>query len=304
MSAKELGQIHTVNQQAQFLATLEGSTPFVAANIDVPGLLTDQLQRMVRCGNYFKTVGIDISLGLQGRLNQSFVASGYLRYYAPTRGRCEAFRTAFKAMADQMSNQGISMRDNPLYDFRAPLNVSSAAATPTFANQATLNGSDGLSLNNATDGLGIFNVHNEGVRPIYQGSNVFSEGFKTLLDNNAVGSRADFVLNDVAPYTGNEMTASLDYETIPFQMSLSTTADENATATFQWRPDPALYLAVMCGQFQLVIEDMQVDDSLVPIEVEVNVSVMVSGWKSIMGNPDKKKKSSRKKLSSKNRSRK
>lgn len=299
MASKELGMIHTTNHSFNLLGLSDTATPFVAGNIDVAGELTTQLQRMVRCGNYFKTVGIDISLGLDQDLNQSMVVSGELRYYAPTRGRCEAFRTAFKAMADQMTNQGISMRENKLYDFRVPLNPTAPVTLPpqVFANQATLDGVDGLSLNNSADGLGIFNVHNESVRPIYEGTDEFSQGFKTLLDRT--GTRTDFVLNDTALYTGNEDIAELDYETIPFQLALSTTPDEHATATFQWRPDPALFLAVMCGQLQIVINDMNVGATGTLQEVTLNIAVMTSGWKSIMGNPDKKKKSSMKRMTSK-----
>jgi len=241
---KELGQIHTVNKSLEFLTSQETTTPFVVGDIDLPGELTEQLQRMIRAGQYFKTVGIDMSLDLNSNLGESAVVSGFIRYYAPTRGRCEAFRGAFKAMADQMSIQGISMRDNRLYDFKAPINETASTA---FRNQATLDGANGLALNNTTNpGAGIFQVHNASVRPVYEGTNVFDEGFDTLLA--AGGAKTDFVLNDVAPFTGNEHIASIDYETIPFQLSLSTTADESATATFQWRPDPALYQAVLCGQ--------------------------------------------------------
>lgn len=292
---KELGQIHTVNKSLEFLTSSEITTPFVVGDVDIPAELTEQLQRMVRAGQYFKTVGIDMSLDLNSNLQESAVVSGFIRYYAPTRGRCEAFRGAFKAMADQMSIQGISMRDNKLYDFKAPINPDSAA---TFRNQATLDGTNGLALNNASNaGSGIFQVHNASVRPVYEGSNVFDEGFDTLLA--AGGAKTDFVLNDVAPFTGNEHIASLDYETIPFQLALSTTADERATATFQWRPDPALYQAVLCGQYQFVFTDLQTDSGILPPKIlNLNVSIMVSGWKSIMGNPQTKK-TSRKRMSRK-----
>lgn len=286
MASKELGQIHTINTSLEFSTAQETTTPFVVGDIDVPAELTEQLQRMVRCGNYFKTVGIDLTLDLDSTLNESAVVSGFIRYYAPTRGRCEAFRGAFKAMADQMSIQGISMRDNLLYDFKAPINTE---ATASFRNQATLDGTNGLALNNTSNpGAGIFQVHNASVRPVYEGSNVFDEGFDTLLA--AGGAKTDFVLNDVAPFTGNEHIASLDYETIPFQLALSTTPDESATATFQWRPDPALYQAVLCGQYQVVFTDLQTESGTFPPNLlNLNVAVMVSGWKSIMGNPDKKK---------------
>jgi len=292
--AKELGQIHTINKTFDFPALSESATPFELADIDVPAELTEQLQRMVRAGNFFKTVGIDISLGINHDLNQAASCRGFIRYYAPTRGRCEAFRGAFKAMADQMSIQGISMRDNKLYDFKAPINEVKIGG---FRNCATLDGTNGLALNNVTNpGAGIFQVHNASVRPVYEGSSVFDEGFDTLLASG--GAKTDFVLNDVAPYTGNEHIASIDYEEIPFALSFGD-SDESSTLSFQWRPDPALYLAVMCGQFQIVVEDLNAQSSVGLEELSLNVAIMVSGWKSIMGNPDKKKKSSSRKRSRK-----
>ena len=292
MSAKELGQIHNVNTTVSVNGlTISGITsPTVVGHIDLPGELTNQLSRMVRQGNMFKVCGIDLNIDI-GEQQASGSVSGHLRYYVPTRGRCEAWRSAFKSMAEMMKVQGINMRDNHLYDFRAPLSESSAY---TFRNQATLNGTDGLYIGDGTtEGCGIFEVHNDSVRPIYQGTNVFGEGFKTLLDDGA--SRTDFVLNDTPLYTGNADFANLNYEEIPFQLAFSTTADEQATATFQFRPDPALYLAILCGQFEVVLVNAEVAPNLpVPLnEINMNFSVQVSGWKSIMGNPDKKKKSRR-----------
>ena len=293
MSAKELGQIHTVNTNIEMTAA---RIPFLAGqpvvgHIDLPGELTSQLSRMIRQGNMFKVVGIDMALSLQGDANQSGIVSGYLRYYAPTRGRCEAYRSAFKSMAEMMKIQGISMRENHLYDFRCPISEQQGSFAYTFKNQATLNGTDGLYLGDGTtEGTSVFTVHNDSVRPIYEGSNIYGEGFKTLLDDGA--SRTDFVLNDVAPYTGNADFANLNYEQIPFQIAISTTTDEHATATFQFRPDPALYLAVMCGQFEVYLTDFDIPDfvSDPTQKLDLNFAVHVSGWKSIMGNPDTKKK--------------
>jgi len=213
-----------------------------------------------------------------------------LRYYAPTQGRCEAFRSAFKTMSEQMKMQGISMRDNPLYDFKAPITNTATLLGASYPNQATMDGVNGIALNDATSGLGIFQVHNLGVRPQYDGTatDAFSTGFRTLLDDGA--TRTDFVLNDEVPYTGNEMVASLEYETIPFQLTLSTDPDVESTGTFQFRPDPALYIAVMCGQFEITIEDLDIGAVLALEQITLDVSVMVSGWKSIMGTPKNLKK--------------
>lgn len=289
--AKTLGQIHTVNKS--FGIPFVSGVPTTVGIIDLPGELSQQLQRNCRAGNMYKVVGIDMSMDLRQIANRDHVVQGFFRYYAPTRGRCAAFRSAFKSMAEQMANQGISMRDNKLYDFRAPLDT---ALNSTFKNQATLNGVDGLALRNDADqGASIFHVHNSGVRPTYTGTpgDLYSEGFKTLLSP----AGTDFVLNDTPMYVGNEDEASLTYEEIPFQLKFSSDLTNNGTATFHWRPDPALYLAILCGQLNVVIENSWDSGSVVDPAVELDISVMVSGWKSIMGNPDKKsssKKSSKK----------
>jgi len=144
-------------------------------------------------------------------------------------------------------------------------------------------------------------VHNSGVRPTYTDTagNLYSEGFSTLLSS----AGTDFVLNDTTPYTGNHAEASESFETIPFQLKFSSdVANASGIATFQWRPDPALYLAVLCGQFEVMINTNDDSEPLATTPLTtLNVSVMVSGWKSIMGNPDKKKRSKKKRASRKGR---
>ncbi len=277
--AKSLGQIHTVNS---IIPVSAGGDKF---NIDLPGQLTQQLQRMVRAGTYHKCVGIDMTLDTQGVLGGGQI-SGNILYYSPTRGRCAAFRGAFKSMAEVMKTQGITMRDNPMYDFRAPLNVAGTVSAVDFENQATLDGTVGLALNNTVNaGASIFGVHNRGVQPQYTGTagDLYQPGFDTILQDSATGT--DFILNDTVPFTGNSDVADTEYESIPF--TLSWTPDSSDIATnFQWRPDPALFLAVMCGQMQVVIEEVNLDGGAPG--VNINVATMVSGWKTIMGSPDKK----------------
>ncbi len=301
MSAKELGQIHMVNYSQD--VTSSDTYPRNLINVDLAGQLTEQLQTMVRCGTYHKVVGIDMTLDTVGTLGGGQI-TGFIRYYAPTRGRCEAFRSAFKAMKQQMANQGVNTRTNLLYDFRAPLNEF-AHASGVFPNRATLDGREGLALyNSANQGASIFDVHNSTVRPIANSANdIFAEGFDTLLANADEGNTTDFVLNDELPFTGNRNTASTEYEEIPFMLTWSPDTGNQGDAlpaiTFQWRPDPALYLAVLCGQMSVVIEELNVDGGA--SAVSLNVAVMVSGWKSIMGDPSKKsnRKSSSKKRGSK-----
>lgn len=285
--AKSLGQIHSVNDNAGVSAV--GNK----YNIDIPGQLTDQLNRMVRAGTFHKIVGIDMTLN-PNAVSPTFggQVTGRLLYYAPTRGRCAAFRSAFKSMAEVMKTQGLQMRDNPMYDFRAPLN--SDTTINTFDNQATLDGGTGLALNHSTTAASIFAVHNQNQQPRYTGTagDLYNGGFKTLIQDPAIGT--DFVLNDAVPFTGNAESASLDYEEIPFSVSYepATAGSSSSTVAFQWRPDPALYVAVLCGQIQLVVDEINLVGGATSAVLEINT--MVSGWKSIMGSPDKKPRRSKK----------
>ncbi len=283
MSAKELGMLHTVNFK-QTYASGDANT----FNNDLAGQLTEQLQRMVRQGQYFKVTGIDMGLfPTSSTVAASGSITGKLRYYAPTRGRCEAYRDAFKTMAEAMKGQGISMRDNKFYDFRVPLRDSSLYqnAVP-FANGATFNGVDELAMNKAAPN-GVFQVHNESVQPV-QASATFSDGF------GVYGSAGNsWVLNpNQQGYQGNHMLADDEFEEIPFQLAIDTSASQGNTTTpiFQWRPDPALYLAVLAGQFEVTVENTIIEGSGT---LDLLISYTVAGWKSIMGNPDKKRRSRR-----------
>ena len=289
--AKELGQIHTVNYTVPVSNTGAAQN---AINVDLPGQLTEQLQTIIRAGTYHKVVGMDMTLDTVGTVGGGQI-TGYIRYYAPTKGRCEAFRGAFKAMKEQMKNQGVDTRTNPLYDFRAPLNELSHLTGP-FPNRATLDGTNGLALYNQTvPGASIFDVHNRNVRPTYTGSagDMFQPGFDTLLQSS---SGTDFVLNDTVPFTGDRNTASTEYEEIPFMLTWTPDTTDFAV-NWNWRPDPALFLAVLCGQMSVVVEEVNIDGGAT--SVNLNVAVMVSGWKSIMGDPSKRKRRSKSKKTSK-----
>jgi hypothetical protein len=246
---------------------------------------------MIRQGQYYKIAGIDIGLSVAGSSATSNLAAtvaGKLRYYAPTRGRCEAYRDAFKTMAEAMKGQGISMRDNKFYDFRVPLRDTSlyANAVP-FANGATFNGVDELAMNKTAPN-GVFQVHNESVQPV-QATATFSDGFGVY---GSAGN--DWVLNENQQgYLGNHMIADEEFEEIPFQLSVDFNSNQTniSTLTWQWRPDPALYLAIMAGQFEMEFEDVVIEGTGGIVEVSVTYSV--AGWKSIMGNPDRKRRSRR-----------
>ena len=63
--------------------------------------------------------------------------------------------------------------------------------------------------------------------------------------------------------------------------------------SFQFRPDPALYIAVMCGQIQ-VYHQRSISLASTKVAVLESSGAVAQGWKSIMGVPDKKPRRSKK----------
>ncbi len=287
--AKQLGQIHVVSQTLQDV-TSDGDK----YDIDLPGGLTTQLNQLIRQGQYFKVTGIDMSIQSDSALGGGQV-SGRLLYYAPTKGRCEAYQGAWTAMKRMLKLQGIDYRDNKMYDFRCPINSSRAGQ---LFNSATLDGNEILCLvHNSVPGASVFDVHNRsqepniGTTPV---GDIFQPGFDTLIQDSATGT--DFVFNDTALWSGVTNWAETTPEEIPFMMTY-TPDTTDVVAAFNWRPDPALYLAVMTGQFQVVFDEVNRDGSSPALDIEV--AVHVAGWKSIMGNNRRRSRSSKKSMKGK-----
>lgn len=285
--AKELGMIHTLNTRH----SVQDETADQLFPVDLSYLMTSQLQRMVRQGNYYKLVGIDATIaGYEAGVDtpEGGSISGELQYFNPTRGRCMAYRNAWKATRNAMNDQGINFMADKQYDFRVGLRDNSAYSPAyVFPNQATLDGTQGLTL---IDGLApnceIFGVHNSNVTP----TEVITPGSHVVIPFGTYGNTSDFRLNEASAYLGNEDLASTGWESIPFVIAWDDDEEEYALS-FQWRPDPALYVAVMCGLIDVKYTNIQIlasTDALI-----VNWAFHISGWKSIMGDPDKKKKSSR-----------
>ena len=283
--AKSLGQIHTTN----FI--LDANDVADTYLLDLPGQLCDQLQTMVRQGQYFKVVGIDMNVtDISGAQSEGFV-SGRLKYYAPTRGRCEAYKQAFRAVQRGMKLQGVNIRGNRNYDFRvAPEPLSNYTNGSSFVNVATVNGVDALVLTGAGGSdIECFGNYNANIQPSQSGAPTFNPGFGLP----GIGSGTDFVLNEGQLFDPTMVrSADTAYESIPFQVSFSDSTAGTATAAFQmeWRPDPALYLAVMLGMFVVEYDSIEGSPNS---NLELEIAIHVSGWKSIMGNPDKKRRRSK-----------
>lgn len=292
---KSLGQIHTVN----FQKTVNASGDI--KNCDISGELTSQLSKMVRQGQTFKVVGIDMAMTTDGLVGGGQV-SGHLRYYAPTKGRCDAYRGAYKAMRKAMSLQGVNPSINSQYDFRVGFNDLGPQLPDggIIENQATLNGTTPLVLHSLAGQVpesNVFFVHNSSVEPrTTSATNLFPAGFNTMGVQN---TPTDFVLNDSIMYSGNHNSATTAFESIPFMMSWTPDTTDLSIA-FNWRPDPALYLAVMTGQFQLYVEELNRDGGASAVELEI--AIHVSGWSSIISEK-KKSKGGRRRRTSKRRSR-
>ncbi len=275
---KSLGMIHTVNTTV--ILTGNVGDKFL---IDLPGQLTNQLQRMVRAGQYFKVVGIDMSISDPAGTAVRMVA-GSLNYYAPTVGRCNALKNAYKAVMKGMKLQGINVHGNRQYDFRVPIgNTTQYINGADFLNQATIDGTNQLTLDataaSATDE--VFTVYNANIQPSQTAVVNFNEGFGLP---GAPGVATDFVLNEGEFYEGSLVhVAELEKEELPFSVSFGDDGVTSSVTNFNWRPDPALYLAVLTGQLEG--EVLETLGSFSTLEIAVHVS----GWKSVMGSHNGKK---------------
>lgn len=284
--AKQLGQIHTANFEIAGLTTGHNHL------LDCAGELSHNLQTMVRMGSYFKVVGIDMTLSnVAGSVVvEPIPVAGRLLYFAPTRGRCQALKDAFKAVREGMKLQGINVRGNKAYDFR-PLMfpVSTLQNGAAIANIATIDGTNALTLtgNAASTGDSIFEVYNANLLPSDLGATpAFSPGFG--LPGIAIGSATDYVLQEGEIFDPTQVrSAETQPEEIPFVVDwgIDTTTNTSAAVDWEWRPDPALYLAVLTGQFTLVLDQVPASGT----NLELNAAIHISGWKSVMGSHGKKK---------------
>lgn len=299
---KSLGMIHTVNYEL-----FEPGVGIVANQkylIDLPGQLTNQLQRMVRANQYFKVVGIDMTLRSipGGTVVEPAPVAGTIEYYAPTRGRCDAIKQAYQAIRRGMKLQGINPQNNRHYDCRFPLGLTAQYVNgAAFFNQATIDGTNELTLDESAGAVNdeVFTVYNKGIAPQQTATVDFATGFGLP---GAAGTTTDYVLNEGEFYEGSLVpVAELTKELIPFVVSygIDSTNDTSAAVEMQWRPDPALYLAVLTGQLDVTIKSCPLNLS----DYAIDMAIHVSGWKSILGSGKKRTSKNSKKAKSHGRKR-
>ena len=296
--AKSLGLIHTVpfNYEARYDYIGENK----AHLCDVSGKLTQQFNRQIRQMQTYKMVGIDMVAQLPEDSSlldaDRVVCKGRIRYMQPTKGRCDAMRTAYQQLREQMKGRGIDPKDNKGFDFRvlprAPSNYASNATFDTVAltNNSTMDGVTALAMtDNVNSQFEVFDSHNANVRPtITTGTANFAEGLRTQI--GTITTPTDFVLNDGEISEGNPNFADTQFEEIPFELAYDSTA--RRVTQWNWRPDPALYVSVLTGQVEIVLDEISAQGAVLPDlpGIEIDCSIHIAGWKSIVRAPRRRRK--------------
>jgi len=258
--------------------------------------LTLKMQNMVRQGQIFKLVGIDVGLENNPDTAAGSV-SGSFHYYTPTKGRCDAWRKAFSAVMKWRKIQGISPNFN--YDFRvgidAALDYENYGGTHygSIANQAWIEldaESDPLGLYLEDSGTveskqSIFDVWNIGI-PINTATPDFGQGWHPYLPVSGDNSEEmDFVKHEFALLKTNPrgpQQARAEFDEIPFMVAYTQgypTGYVDAT-NFKWRPTAGEYLPIMNGLLYGHMKDVSNFDD--EATVEITVSFHISGWYPIL----------------------
>ena len=293
--AKSLGLIHTLKFNFETSAASTGVTN--AHLCDVSGKLTQQFNRQIRQMQNYKMVGIDLVAQLPetavGLDADRVVCKGRIRYMQPTQGRCDAMRTAYQQLRDQMKSRGIDPRNNKGFDFRVlPRAASNYPTNVLFdsialTNNSTMDGLTALAMtDNTSSAFEVFDSHNANVRPqITAGTADFAEGLRTQV--GTLVTPTDFVLNDGEISEGNPNFADTAFEEIPFELAYDSTA--RRVTQWNWRPDPALYVSVLTGQVEIVLDEITAAGAVAPDinGIEIDCSIHIAGWKSIVRAPSR-----------------
>jgi len=294
---KSLGQIHTVSFNYENAAANTGINH--AHLCDVSGKLTEQFNRQIRQMCNYKIVGIDLVAQLPELFPfeaDTVVCKGRLRYMQPTKGRCDAMRAAYQQLRAQMKTRGIDPSDNRGFDFRVlPRNAANYPTnimfdTVALTNNTSFSGSAPLAMiDNVVPAYEVFTTYNNNVQPVVT-SQTFSSG---LAVDGVTGN--DFVVNEGIISQGNPKFADTEMEEIPFELAYDSTA--RRVTQLNWRPDPALYLSVMTGQIEIVIDECTATGASGTSEIpglEIDCAIHVAGWKSFVRGPSSRSRSTKK----------
>lgn len=268
-------------------------------NFDFSERLTETFQQMVRQGNIFKLVGIDIAVLPDSTATDQIEAgaAGVLTFCTPTLGRCQAWRSAFYATQKWRKIQGVPHNYN--YDFRLGFDAAAEAQSKDYfgfptSNQAWLEyyadddseaTYQGLYLLNsqaANSQQSVFDVHNLGI-DINDGEEnpSFGQGWTPYSPYESADEKVDmdFVKNERPILVLNPAGKAKYAQTRPEQIAWScswTQDDDKGTSTppYQWRPVANEYLPVMCGLMQAYITDTVQEGS----NQTLIFSFYIAGW--------------------------
>lgn len=295
---KSLGQIHTTEFNYEVPSTEIGTDK--AFLCDGSAALSTQFNRNIRMMSIYKLVGADLVVQMPdgaapvGSTSDRMIVKGRMRYFQPTRGRCQALRDAYGQFRTMAKAQGVNPGKNKLFDFRVlprPLNqypVNALFTKNEIYNTSTLDGASELCMTGGPTGVSVFDSYNEGVNP--KDATVTTGDFASGLDTWQSGTQTDFVLNEGTIQSGNPNIADLELEEIPFELAYDSTA--RRVHTLNWRPDPALYLGILGGFVEIVLDEITAAGSGTVIEgIEMDISLHWAGWKSIVSVPKKRSRS-------------
>lgn len=290
------GLLHTIKYQ------LGDSSYPIADNdhylLDLTRELTEKLQKMVRQGSIVKVVGFDLAVENQPD-SASGAISGRIKYYSPTKARCDAWREAFKATQKWKKIQGISPNYN--YDFRVGLDAGQSYAGAGTAHYQNIANNAWLELDSGSvpqalalvdsstvdSKQSLFDVWNLGIeKDDGAAAPTFGEGWHPYMPvSDVAADDMDFVMNETAILVTNPngpQYASLEYDEIPFSCAFGT-----SITNFKWRPVTGEYIPVMCGLLDVHCADVVKTGEAGP---ELTLNVHVAGWYPIL----KRRKSRRK----------
>ena len=138
-----------------------------------------------------------------------------------------------------------------------------------------------------TDGTGsneVFDNYNSNVRPVSAApTGVYASGLETQLSG---GGQIDFVLEEGLIHEGNPNLADLELEEIPFSLTFNPASQRSVS--LNWRPDPALYVSVLGGFVEIVIDEVEASGAsgVGAIQgIEMDIAMHWAGWKSIVQKP-------------------
>lgn len=293
---KSLGQIHSTNFNYEVPSGAIGDDECFLC--DNSAALSTQFNRNIRMMQSYKWVGTDLVIQLPDDVspsgNDSTVVQvkGRMRYFAPTKGRCQALRDAYSQFRTMAKNQAVNPSKNRLFDFRviprpaAEYAANILAVQNNLKNLTTLDNSNALCMTGGATGVSVFDSYNAGVNP--EDTVPTSADFASGLETWQSGTQTDFVLNEGLIQSGNPNKADTAMEEIPFVLTYDS-VDPN-TRSLQWRPDPALYISVLGGFIEIVLDEITATGAtgIGAINgVEIDVTHHFAGWKSIVQPPTK-----------------